>query len=438
MSRVLVVAGALVVIAQLHRAGGGVISSELNRSFGLGGAEIGAVMGAMVLASAVAQVPMGLAFDRFGTRRTAAALALIAAAGSLAFATADGSTGLALGRFLIGTGFAGAITAVMLLAMRWAPRERYATVTATVIASASLLGGLLGTAPLAFALQRLGWTPTFGAITLLTLLAAALAVAVIRDAPASDHARAPPPERLLESLRGLGALLADAELRPLLIMGISIIAPFACVGGLWAGPYPEEVHGLGHEQASLVLLSLVVTYNLGTLGYGPLDRWSGAPKGVVVAGAGATALCLGVLALAPGLPLWLAVLVLHLAMAVMPFYVTLSAQVREFVPPERIGRAITSLYLFALTSAFLAQWLTGLLVGLTADAGRIGSPSGYRLVFGFLTAMLVGTLLIYRRAPSGAAPRPPERPLRPRNDLPGRTPQRRRDHSAQARPRVPC
>src|ERR671911_701056 len=95
MIRVLAVAGALLVIAQLHRAGGGVISSELNRTFGLGGAEIGVVIGIMSLASALAQLPMGLAFDRFGTRRTAAALALVALAGTLVFASAGSGFGLA-------------------------------------------------------------------------------------------------------------------------------------------------------------------------------------------------------------------------------------------------------------------------------------------------------------------------------------------------------
>src|SRR5918994_6280072 len=206
MIRVLAVAGALLVIAQLHRAGGGVISSELHRTFGLGGTEIGVVIGAMLLASALAQLPMGLAFDRFGTRRTAAALALVALAGTVVFANADGAPGLALGRLLIGTGFGGVITAIMLLAMRWAPRERFATVAAGAIASASLLGGLLGTAPLAFALQRLGWTATFGAIALFTLLAAALALTVVRDSPEAGTARTHGAESLVESMRGLRAI----------------------------------------------------------------------------------------------------------------------------------------------------------------------------------------------------------------------------------------
>ncbi|MGH6919325.1 MAG: hypothetical protein ACREJ0_16665, partial [Geminicoccaceae bacterium] len=72
---------------------------------------------------------------------------------------------------------------------------------------------------------------------------------------------------------------------------------------------------------------------------------------------------------------------------------------------------ITSLYLYGLSAAFLAQWLTGLLVGLTADAGRIGSPLGYRLVFGFLALILAAALLIYRRTPERrvavGAPSPP-------------------------------
>jgi predicted MFS family arabinose efflux permease len=428
MMRVLTIAGALLVIAQLHRAGGGVISSELHRSFGLGGIEIGVVIGSMVLASAVAQVPMGLAFDRFGTRRTTAALALVALVGTLVFGSAEESVGLAVGRFLIGIGFGGAITVIMLLAVRWAPRERFATVAATAIASASLLGGLLGTAPLAVALERLGWTATFAAIALLTALATMLVLLVVRDAPEGERVRVQTAESLVESLRGLLAILADPGLRPLLIMGVCTIAPFACIGGLWAGPYLQDVHGLDHEQASFVLLSLVTAYNIGTLGYGQLDRRFGAHRGIVIAGAGLTALCLAVLAIAPRLPFWTAVLMLHLAMLVMPFYVTLTAQMRDLVPPQRIGRAITSMYLFGLSGAFLAQWLTGILLGSMAEVGRIGSASGYRLVFAFVILLLLAPLVAYCRAPerrnASATPVAPEGPSPVRSAIDARSARR--------------
>jgi MFS family permease len=399
MLRVLTVAGALLVIAQLHRASGGVVSIELNRTFGLGAAEIGLVTGAMLLASAVVQVPAGLAFDRFGTRRTVSAMAVMALLGTLLFAAAGSFLGLALARFLIGAGFAGAVTSIMLLALHWAPPERFATVAATVLACASFAGGLLATTPLALALQALGWAPTWLLIALLCALAIGLAYAVIRDSPSGVTVRSAGRESLADSLKGFRDLLGDADLGRIFAMAACTIAPFMCVGGLWAGPYLQDVHGLGREQASYVLLGMVVMLNFGTLGYGPLDRWFGTRRGVVLAGAGASLLILAALALPPQPPLWLVVfLFLFLGLA-SPFYVTLTAHGRSFVPLERAGRLITTINLSALSVAFGAQWLSGLLVGLTGDGETLGSALGYRLMFGFLAAMLFAALLIYRAAP---------------------------------------
>jgi predicted MFS family arabinose efflux permease len=403
MLPVLSVAGALLVIAQLHRASGGVVSLELNRTFGLGAAEIGFVIGAMMLASALVQVPAGLAFDRFGTRRTVSAMALVALLGSVLFATADGFVGLASARFLIGTGFAGAVTGIMLLAMRWAPPERYATVAATVLATSSLFGGLLATTPLALALAAFGWAPTYLVMAGACALAIALAYAVIRDAPAGVTLRRAGQESLAASLLGLGALLGHADLRRIFVMATCTIAPFACTGGLWAGPYLQDVHGLGRDQASYVLLAMALMLNLGTLAYGPLDRWFGSRRGVVRGGAGASLLLFASLALLPHPPLWLAVGLLLGSALASPFYVTLTAHGRSFVPLERAGRLITTINLSALSVAFAAQWLCGLLVGLTSSGAGLGSALGYRLVFGFLAAMLLAALLVYRATP--------ERPL---------------------------
>jgi MFS family permease len=86
-----------------------------------------------------------------------------------------------------------------------------------------------------------------------------------------------------------------------------------------------------------------------------------------------------------------------------PFYVTLTAHSREFVPLERAGRVLTTLNLFALASAFGAQWLTGLLVALPGG-DSLGTEPGFRLAFGFVVLMLLGAITIYYRAP--------ERPLK--------------------------
>jgi predicted MFS family arabinose efflux permease len=400
MLPVLAVAGALLVTAQMHRLGGGVIASELHSVFGLSPAEIGLVMGAMPLASTLVQVPMGLAFDRFGTRRTISSTTLVALLGTVILAFAAGAAELALGRFLIGVGLAGVVTALLLLTMRWAPPERYASIASTVLATASMAGGLLATVPLGYLLQAAGWTPTFVAISVMTLVVIALCHLVVRDGPAGGAVRSANPEPLRESLRGLLAVLADADLRRVMAMATCVIAPFMCIGALWAGPYLQVVQGLGPGEASWVLLSMVIAVNIGTFIYGPLDRWLGGRRRVVLGGAGVTMVALLAIALWPSPGLWQAIVLLHLVAIASPFYVTLTAHSRSFVPVERAGRVLTTINLFGLGSAFAAQWITGFLVELPGGgSGGLGSEAGFRLAFGFLALMLAGAILVYRMAP---------------------------------------
>ena len=164
------------------------------------------------------------------------------------------------------------------------------------MAIASALGGLLATAPLAFVLRTAGWTWTFFGIALATALGALACYAVVRNDPPGHAGRGSPRESLDDSLDGLRAVLGDRELRRVLAMGACAIAPFSCIGGLWAGPYLQVVHGLDGGQASYLLLSMVVVFNLGTFAYGPLDRWFRSRRLVVLGGASATAIILATLA----------------------------------------------------------------------------------------------------------------------------------------------
>ena len=399
MLPVLTVAGVLLVTAQMHRFGGGVIAGELHRVFGLGAAEIGLIMGAMPLASAVVQVPVGLAFDRFGTRLTVSALTVVALLGTLILALAEGAVGLALGRFLIGAGLAAVVTALLLLTMRWAPPERYASVAATVMAAASMAGGLLATVPLGFFLQRAGWTPTFLGIALITLVVIALCFTVLRDGPPGSEARGTRPESVAESLRGLWAVLADRRRAPdhgdgdLRDRAVHVrrrpVGGAVSAGGARARCGPGELGAARHDhhrQCRHLRLRPARPLARRQAQGGPRRR--GRHHG--------HARRPGALA-APGL--WLAIALLLLLAVVTPFYVTLTAHSRSFVPLERSGRVLTTINLFALGAAFVAQWLTGVLVALPGGGDGLGSEPGFRLAFGFLALMLLGAIWAYRAAP---------------------------------------
>jgi hypothetical protein len=178
-----------------------------------------------------------------------------------------------------------------------------------------------------------------------------------------------------------------------------------CVGGLWAGPYLRDIHHLSIGRMSTALLGMVITFNLATLAYGPLDRLLNTRKGVVLGGATVTTTALAALALAPALTLWQAVLLLHLIALGAPFYVVLTAHCRSLVPDRLVGRAITTLNLVSLTAAFLMQWLTGLIMSGFSDGTGLGSLFGYRVVFAVVALLLIGSAAIYGRTPD-RPPRP--------------------------------
>jgi MFS family permease len=363
-------------------------------------------MGAMFLGSALAQLPTGLLFDRFGARLTVSSMTLIALAGTLLFALSTSFSGLLLGRALIGVGFAGVVTSIMLLTIGWAPADRFSTVAAGVIAIAGGLGGLMATAPLAFMLRGVGWTGSFLAVAAATGLVGLAIFLLVRDAPpgvAAGPQRAR--EGLRESLRGLWAIASHRDYRRTLAMASCMTAPFYCIGGLWAGPYLRDSFGLSQQQLSYVVLGMVLALHAGTLAYGPLDRLFNTRKWVVLGGAGIMTLAIVALALVPAGRLWTAVALLHLIAFTSPFYVTLAAHCRGFVPAHGAGRAITTMNLFSLSGTFISQWLTGVIVELFAAADGTGSDLGYRLVFAFIAVVVVTASILYRRAPD-VPPRP--------------------------------
>jgi predicted MFS family arabinose efflux permease len=357
----------------------------------------------MFSASALVQLPTGILFDWIGPRRTLSYLGLLSVTGLIVFATVEPVWGMMAGRFAIGIGHGGVITAVFLIAMAWAPPERIAQATASVIGIAGGIGGILATTPLAFALGQFGLPATFLGIAAATAVVTLALYFGLRDRPAPDtddaaDAPARSAETLGETIAGLLVVMRMPELRRIFVMGFCFAAPFMTIGGLWAGPYFIEIQNLDAGTASLLLLSMVVALHLGTYCYGPLERLARSRKRLILTGVGVEIAALSLLVVWPDAPLAIAGATLFVFGLAAPFYVVLAAHARNFVPVRRAGRAITSINLAGLTGVFVMQGATGALIDLVARTG--GDPAtGYRLVFLSVIVILMASAAIYRRQP---------------------------------------
>jgi predicted MFS family arabinose efflux permease len=396
--RVMLLMGLYLAFVQINRSGGAVMASDLMSTRGYRPAEVGAIMGSMFLASAVVQLPAGVLYDRHGPRVMLSAMNLIAVAGLILFAFAASVPGLTVGRTLIGLGHGTVISGIYLLAVAWVPADRVATVAATVIGMAGGVGALLSTTPLALTLGQLGFTPTFATLGVLTLGFSAAIFFVVRDAPdAGDRRRERAAESVWQSLRGLWEVASDRNLLPIYIMGSCFTAPFLTIGGLWAGPYLRDVYALTNTQSSYVLLVMMLALYLGYMAYGPMDRIFNTCKWVVLGGVAGMLLCLLPLAALPDLPLAVAVPLLVVFSFCSPFFVTLAAHCRGFVPVHRVGRAIACINLMGLVNVFVLQAAAGVLVeGVTGGDGE-AAANGYRLVFAMVAVVLIITGSIYTR-----------------------------------------
>lgn len=391
--QVFIILCSFLTLVQINRVGGGVIANGLIDQRGISPAALGGIIGAMSLAAAAVQIPMGVLFDRYGARITTSVLSLIAVGGILVFSVAETATALTGGRILIGIGHAGAVTTVYLIVLGWTPPDRVATVSARLIAISGALSGTLATAPLAIMLQTVGFTESFFVLAAAILVVTALIFFCVRDHPPGIARPERPPESLMTAFTAILVMMKDRDIRGTLIMASCFAAPFSTIGGLWAGPYLREVHGLNQTDAGYMLLVMVLAHNAGIMGYGPLDRIFNSRKKVVLGSCAAMIATLGVLALMPDPPLWVALLILVLFCVTAPFFVILAAHCRGFVPDHHAGRAITGMSLVGVGMIFLIQWITGYIVDFAAD----DAETAYRLVFATVAGLVLVAALFYAR-----------------------------------------
>ena len=173
---------AIYIVSQFLRSSVAVIAPDLAAELGLAAVEIGLLSSAYFLAFAAVQLPLGIAIDRFGPRACLLACACVTIVGSILFATATSTAGLIAARVLLGIGTCASLMGPLAIYARRFPPERFATLTGMQIGFGSI-GGLLATAPLAFAAAMIGWRGSFLAVAAVTAVIALLVAVVVTDEP---------------------------------------------------------------------------------------------------------------------------------------------------------------------------------------------------------------------------------------------------------------
>lgn len=374
-----------------YRSANAVIADDISRDLGLGPGQLGLMTSLFFLTFAAAQLPLGAALDRFGSRFVTPGLMLAAVIGSLLFAMAQGFATLALARALIGFGMAGVLMGSLKSFSGWFPPRQFATVSGLFLGIGSL--GALGAAtPLAALNEAVGWRAVFlGAAVLVFLIAASIALFGQR-APWVPKAS---PEAHEQG--SLAQVFGSLTFWRIGLLGFAVMGSMFAYQGLWAGPYLVDRIGMPSLKTGNLLLLMGIGVSSGYLVVG----WIADRIGLaLVTFAGSLGLLIVQVALAFFPPAWADTGLLATLFLLFGFFgsssVLFFAHVRLAFPLNMTGRAITAVNLLGMGGSALLQWLLGVLIGLFAPAAS-GSypPEAYTLIFLVTGAIIAVALLFY-------------------------------------------
>ena len=367
-------------LSYLLRTVNAVISPALTDELGLSAAQLGLLTSMYFLAFGLAQIPVGIALDRYGPRRVESALLLVTALGSVLFALGDSMASLGLARALIGMGVSACLMGALKGLALWYPPERQSSMTGFIMASGAM-GALTASAPLELMMPLVGWRGVFWGIAVVAVLAA---YTLVRSLPREE--RAGGQADLGAVLRSVGAIfVAPAFLR---FAGSSLffVGGFMALQSLWAVPWLMEVEGLDLAATARILLLLNFGMLIGQLSIGvfgvrlvrrgvePLRMLHFGYAGLLLVQA---AIVFGV---GPVVVKWF--LLGALSAVNSQAYLASASQ----FPREMFGRVSTSINLMAFAGAFVVQWGIGLVLDLLR-AHEWTMPAALRFAFAVLLVL---------------------------------------------------
>ncbi|MGA0394458.1 MAG: MFS transporter [Rhodospirillales bacterium] len=378
-------------LSYLLRTINAVIAPDLVRDVGLDATSLGLLSSAYFVAFAIFQIPLGVLLDRYGPRKTEAALLIFAAAGAALFAVSTTFSGLFIGRTLIGLGVSACLMAAFKVFVMWFPSERLPFINGCQMAIGGL-GALSATLPVEVMLSVTDWRGIFIGLSLATVVSTLAVLFVVPEKPGAGS-----DETLKEQIDGFVAVFKSPHFIRLAPVTICIQSAFLAVQSLWSGPWLYDVAGMDRsgvaEHLFIIALSMVAGFLiLGTIAE-RLTRIGIRPITVNLTGMICFMTIEGVLVLQ-----WLDTVMVQ--WIVYGFFGTTSilsyAILSQTFPKHLAGRVNVALNLLLFSASFFVQWGIGAVIDLwPVTANGTYAPEGYRAAFAILLGVQVMAMAWY-------------------------------------------
>jgi MFS family permease len=368
-------------LSALLRAITATLSPTLSVEFGLHARDLGLLAGGYFFGFSLTQLPMGRWLDSHGPKKVVLSFLGVAVLGCLAFAWADGFTGLLLSRVLIGVGVSACLMAPLTGYRRWLVLEKQQRANSWMLMTGSF-GMLASTLPVQWLLPVVGWRWIFVGLALLVVLSMALMAWQVprwRLPQAKEEASTPAEPPVKEGiLASYAQVWRHPYFRSLTPIGFFNYGGLIAMQTLWAGPWMVKVAGYSALEAAtglfwvnVCMLFTFLVWGLVTpalyargLNANKLMTW-GVPLNfmvqiyIVVAGVDAGALSWALFCISSS------------------FVSLAQPAVGMAFPSALAGRALSAYNLVLFLGVFVVQWGMGLMIDGFQTAGY-AEPIAFR------------------------------------------------------------
>jgi MFS family permease len=369
------VALAVYVLAVFHRSSLGVAGLLAADRFGISATELALFTVLQLLVYAGMQVPVGVALDRFGSRRLILSGLALMTAGQLAFAFVESFPAAVLARAVIGAGDAMIFTSVLRLVTLWF-LVRQAPLVTQLTGQVGQLGAIAAAGPLSYALHAWGWTRAFAAAASIGVVLMVAVVLVVKDSPYVSEGVVR--IKLLALAKSLRAVWGNPGTR--LGLWSHFVSQFSVTvfSLLWGYPFLVRGEGLSSGAAGTLLMVMTGWVVVSGLALGWLVTRFPYYRSLFVVGVVVTMATLWAVVLlrSTPAPMWLLVLLVFSMASGGPASMVGFDLARSFTPAEVSGRANGLVNIGGFSASLLTMGLVGFLLDLREPAGQAAYDLG--------------------------------------------------------------
>lgn len=373
-------------IAQLFPS---LISSTLIEHYQMNGVQIGILASSYYYSYTFMQLISGVVLDRYSLKIASTLAIFTIALGLFIFPNTHSFMSMCLSRVLMGVGCSFATTLYMKAATLWTSDKAFCFIS-SLLATATMVGAAVGSAPIALLFDKLGWHQGLLYIAYAAFALTILALLFVRNKDQRRTSQAP-------SFSKIKKVIADRNNIYLLLYSGFTFSPVVILGGLWGVPFLEIKFSLSANSAAQLISLMFLGHAVGSPIWALLSNMLNTKKPLLLLANLGSFTCLCALLYLPGTYALAQVLFLGFGFCVGAFMLSFDI-CRQNNDAALMGFAVAFINSGeGLVASVLEPGIGLLLDGYKSVEAAQFSLNSYQIALSCLpVCFIISTLLIYK------------------------------------------